>query len=114
MAAYVAPRTPLEEALASIWREVLKAERIGINDDFFELGGDSIKSIQAVARANHAGLKLTISELFGNPTISGLAESIGRAEEGVVAGEVREPQDMHTTGRSQEFIGEKDDAGMHA
>ena len=114
MAAYVAPRTPLEETLASIWREVLKAERIGINDDFFELGGDSIKSIQAVARANHAGLKLTISELFGNPTISGLAESIGRAEEGVVAGEVREPQDMHTTGRSQEFIGEKDDAGMHA
>src|SRR5262249_32946685 len=46
----VAPRTPVEEAVANIWIEVLHAQRIGINDNFFDLGGDSLTASQVVSR----------------------------------------------------------------
>jgi amino acid adenylation domain-containing protein/non-ribosomal peptide synthase protein (TIGR01720 family) len=70
---YVSPQTPAETVLASIWREVLKLDRIGIHDDFFASGGDSIQSILVVARAAKAGLHFTTRDLFSNPTIAGLA-----------------------------------------
>ncbi len=70
---YAAPRTPAEETLAAIWREVLKLDRIGIHDDFFRSGGDSILSILVVARAAKAGLRFTTRELFQNPTVAALA-----------------------------------------
>src|SRR5436853_363640 len=54
---FVAPRTPVEQALAEIWAQVLGREHVGIHTDFFELGGDSILSIQIVARANQVGLR---------------------------------------------------------
>jgi amino acid adenylation domain-containing protein/non-ribosomal peptide synthase protein (TIGR01720 family) len=70
---FVAPRTPAEETLAAIWRDVLKIERIGIHDDFFRCGGDSILGILSVARAAKAGLRFTTRELFQHPTIAELA-----------------------------------------
>jgi amino acid adenylation domain-containing protein/non-ribosomal peptide synthase protein (TIGR01720 family) len=70
---YVAPRTPVEETLAQIWGQVLGLEQIGIHNNFFELGGDSIRSIQIVARANQAGLKFTTKHLFQHQTIAELA-----------------------------------------
>jgi amino acid adenylation domain-containing protein/non-ribosomal peptide synthase protein (TIGR01720 family) len=70
---YVAPRTPAEETLATIWAKVLGKERVGIEDNFFDLGGDSIVSIQVVARANQAGLRIAPKHIFEFPTISGLA-----------------------------------------
>src|SRR4029079_7260988 len=48
---FVAPRSPLERALADLWRQVLGVERVGVHDNFFELGGDSILSLQIIARA---------------------------------------------------------------
>ncbi len=51
----IAPRNASEQALAAIWRDVLKLDRVSVNDNFFALGGDSIQSIQVVARANRAG-----------------------------------------------------------
>ncbi len=77
-----APRTPVEEKLMEIWREVLRlGEReIGIDDNFFELGGDSILSIQIMARAGQAGLRLTPRDLFERPTVAGLAEVAVAAE----------------------------------
>src|SRR5260370_383829 len=48
--AYVAPRNELEETLAQIWAEILCIERVGVNDNFFDLGGDSILSLQGVGR----------------------------------------------------------------
>ncbi|HEX8694770.1 MAG TPA: non-ribosomal peptide synthase/polyketide synthase, partial [Longimicrobium sp.] len=70
----VAPRTAMEETLAGIWAEVLGIERVGVHDTFFELGGDSILSIQVVARARRAGLRITPRQLFEHPTVAGLAE----------------------------------------
>jgi amino acid adenylation domain-containing protein len=68
-----APESSTEKLLRDIWVQVLKAEHIGVNDNFFQLGGDSILSIQVVARANRAGLHLIPQQLFQNPTIGQLA-----------------------------------------
>ncbi len=70
---YIAPRTPQEQQLANIWAEVLRLPQVGINSNFFELGGDSILSIQVVAKANQAGLQLTPKHLFEHQTIAQLA-----------------------------------------
>ncbi|MCI0397533.1 MAG: amino acid adenylation domain-containing protein, partial [Chloroflexi bacterium] len=91
--AYVAPRTPAEKLLAPIWQEVLGIEQVGVHDNFFTLGGDSILTIQIVARANQAGLQLTPRQLFQYQTIAELASIARQAEfvateQGVVTGEV--------------------------
>ncbi|MCX7595464.1 MAG: AMP-binding protein, partial [Fischerella sp.] len=70
---YVAPRTVVEEALATIWSQVLGIKHVGIHDNFLELGGDSIQSIQVVAKAYEAGLKFSINQLFEHLTIAELA-----------------------------------------
>ncbi len=69
----VAPRTAIEELLARIWCEVLGRERVGVEDSFFALGGDSIQSLQVVARARRAGIALTPREMFEHQTIAELA-----------------------------------------
>ncbi len=71
--AYVAPRTPVEEALAEIWAHVLEVDRVGIHDSFFELGGDSILSIRLIARARQKGIEFSARQLFEQPTIVRLA-----------------------------------------
>jgi len=70
---FVAPRTPIEQVLADIWAQVLVVERVGVTNNFFEFGGDSIHSIQIVAQANQAGLSLTLKQLFQHQTIAELA-----------------------------------------
>ncbi|HKF97326.1 MAG TPA: amino acid adenylation domain-containing protein, partial [Steroidobacteraceae bacterium] len=79
---YVAPRTRTEHAIAKIWSAVLGLERVGIHDHFFELGGDSILSIQVIARCRQAGLHLTPRDLFKRPTIARLAEAVAQAPAG--------------------------------
>ncbi len=74
----VAPRTPIEEVLAGIWMEVLGMSQVSMTSDFFRLGGDSIRSIQVVARARRAGLALTPMLIFQHPTIEELATMAGR------------------------------------
>ncbi|HEX6289610.1 MAG TPA: condensation domain-containing protein, partial [Herpetosiphonaceae bacterium] len=69
----VAPRTETETTLARIWADVLGLEHVGIHDNFFALGGDSILSIQIVARANQAGLHVTPGQLFQHQTVAELA-----------------------------------------
>ncbi|MFM0117056.1 amino acid adenylation domain-containing protein, partial [Paraburkholderia nemoris] len=70
---HVEPSTPTEALLAQIWRDVLGVERVGAHDDFFRLGGDSILSLQVVARAQEAHLDITPRQLFEHPTVAGLA-----------------------------------------
>ncbi|MFM6155604.1 MAG: phosphopantetheine-binding protein, partial [Sphaerospermopsis kisseleviana] len=55
---FAAPRTLIEEKLVAIWSEVLRIENVGIHDNYFELGGDSILSIQLVSKANQAGIQI--------------------------------------------------------
>ena len=70
---YVPPRTTTEQALAAIWSEVLNFDPVGIHDNFFEIGGDSILSIQIIAKANKAGMALKPNSLFDHQTIAELA-----------------------------------------
>jgi len=76
---YVAPRSPVEQLLAQIWSEVLRVQRVGIEDDFFELGGDSIQATRVIARMREMlGLEIPLRILFDSPTVSKLA---ARSEE---------------------------------
>ncbi len=76
MKEYLAPRNKVEEKLAEAWSSVLRVNNIGVNDNFFSLGGDSIKTIQIQARMNRLGYKLNVQDIFINPTISTLAPKI--------------------------------------
>src|SRR6202040_3328246 len=67
------PRTPREEVLCGLFAEVLGVEGVGIEDNFFARGGDSIVSIQLVSRARKAGLVITPRGVFQHQTVAGLA-----------------------------------------
>jgi len=71
--AIATPRTLQEQVLAKIWCQVLRIEQVGIHDNFFDLGGDSILSVLITSRADQAGLQLTTKQLFQNQTIAELA-----------------------------------------
>jgi acyl-coenzyme A synthetase/AMP-(fatty) acid ligase/acyl carrier protein len=74
---YEPPRTPLEDAVAQIWRSVLKLEQVGVHDNFFELGGHSLTAMQVISRLRTAySINISWSTLFDHPTAAGLAESI--------------------------------------
>jgi amino acid adenylation domain-containing protein/non-ribosomal peptide synthase protein (TIGR01720 family) len=70
---YVAPSTPLEQQLAEVWQDILKIERVGVTDNYFALGGDSIISIQLVSRARQQGIRFTPKDLFQQQTVQKLA-----------------------------------------
>jgi amino acid adenylation domain-containing protein len=81
---YEMPRTPAEEVLVEIWAKVLGLDRVGIHDNFFEIGGNSIHSIRIVALAREAGFLLDdrIRTLFENPTVAALAEKAQSMHQG--------------------------------
>lgn len=70
---YVSPRDRVEQTLADIWQQLLGIEKVGIYDNFLELGGDSILSFQVALKANQSGLQLKPNQLFEHPTIADLA-----------------------------------------
>jgi amino acid adenylation domain-containing protein len=71
---FIAPRTPIEQIMAEMWAEVLGISRVGVHDDFFGLGGHSLKATQIVARARVAwGIELPLRSLFETPTVAGLS-----------------------------------------
>ena len=74
---FVAPRTPVEETLASIWAGVLKLDKVGIHDNFFDLGGHSLLAMQLISRIRDTfKLDLPLRSLFEAPTIDGLAQRV--------------------------------------
>lgn len=84
---YVAPRSPTEELLASIWAKVLGVELVGIEDNFFELGGHSLLATQVISRIRHAlQVEIPLRTIFETPTVGGLADSINRAHETSASG----------------------------
>jgi non-ribosomal peptide synthase protein (TIGR01720 family) len=95
---FTPPRTAVEATLARIWAETLGVGRVSVHDNFFNLGGDSILSIQIVSRAAAVGLRLSVKQLFQRQTIAALAQlpeltggadsGAGWAEQGEVTGPV--------------------------
>ena len=79
-AAFVAPRTNVEQMLAEVWAETLNVRRVGIDDNYFALGGDSIRSIRARAGVLERGFDFSLQQLFQYPTIRGLAEQVSVIE----------------------------------
>jgi non-ribosomal peptide synthetase component F len=78
---FEAPRSPLEEVLADIWAQILGVKRVGIRDDFFELGGNSLLAARAVAQVNRAcGVHLSLTDFFQTPTVAGSATAVGRMQ----------------------------------
>ena len=89
---YQAPRDRVEQVLAELWAKVLRLERVGIHDNYFALGGDSILSIQIIARAAEQGVRILPRHVFTHQTIAELATvatvaAPAEAEQGPVTGE---------------------------
>ncbi|WNZ08509.1 non-ribosomal peptide synthetase [Streptomyces sp. 11x1] len=83
---YEAPRNAVEETIANVWAEVLEVERVGIHDEFFALGGNSLLSVRAASRLRQAlGIRLSLRVLFDSPTVAALAELLSSAEESAEA-----------------------------
>jgi amino acid adenylation domain-containing protein len=78
-AAYEPPAAGPERAVADIWRDVLDADRVGATDDFFTLGGDSIRGLRVVARLRAAGWQLRVTDLYRHPTVRALAAALAAA-----------------------------------
>jgi amino acid adenylation domain-containing protein len=76
---FVEPETDAERLLAEVWQEVLGVNRVGRNDNFFHLGGDSLRSIEVRARARKRGLDVPLQEIFRRQTLGGLAAIAGRS-----------------------------------
>ncbi|SNY23214.1 arthrofactin-type cyclic lipopeptide synthetase C [Pseudomonas sp. LAMO17WK12:I6] len=81
---YEAPVGEVETALAQLWAELLKVERVGRHDHFFELGGHSLLAVNLVARMRRAGLSADIRVLFNQPTLAALAAAVGGEPEAEV------------------------------
>lgn len=89
---YLPPRTELEQIVTQVWEGVLGRSRIGIHDNYFALGGDSIRAIQVGSRLLQQGLKMQLLDIFQYPTAAGLAGRITKTErisdQGLVTGPV--------------------------
>ncbi|ANY86828.1 MULTISPECIES: non-ribosomal peptide synthetase [Pseudomonas putida group] len=88
-----APHSERQRALAQIWQQLLGVEQVGLDDNFFALGGDSIIAIQVVSRARQAGLRLSPADVFKHQTLRDLAQAVEQApllqiEQGPLQGEV--------------------------
>jgi acyl carrier protein len=74
---FVPPRDLWEQEVAACWSEVLRIDRIGVNDDFFELGGDSLRMTQIISRIQERfSLELSFGDFFDNLTVAELAASL--------------------------------------
>ncbi len=82
-AGYLAPRTADEEMLAAIWADLFGLERVGVHDNFFALGGDSLTAAQLIAElAARSGAELPLGAMFEDATLESLAEQLARARAG--------------------------------
>ena len=86
---YTPPRTPTQEIMAAVWSQILGVYPVGIHDNFFALGGDSIRAIQVLGEAKARGLSFLLPDLFRHPTIGELSHVL-------TAEEVAAPPVIHT------------------
>ncbi len=88
---YVAPQTAPQQKLADAMAEVLGYEQVGIHDNFFDLGGDSIKALQLVARMKREGAMLTVMDIFDQPRILDLVGKLSAAHQAIEQGTISGP-----------------------
>ncbi|MEM7307335.1 MAG: amino acid adenylation domain-containing protein [Planctomycetota bacterium] len=96
---YAAPKTEHERLLVGLWEQVLGVPEIGVHDDFFELGGDSVQGLQILTLAREAGYELDPADLFERQTIAALAEVLRPASGGVPAARTSLPDGPQATPR---------------
>jgi amino acid adenylation domain-containing protein len=101
-APYVAPETPLERSLAALWREALRVERVGLDDNFFDLGGHSLLLVRVHERLPAiVGRPVSLVELFQYPTVAALARHLARANGDSGEGAAPAAPDMAERARRQ-------------
>jgi len=95
-AAYAAPRSDLERRISQVWQEILGREHVGVNDNFFGMGGNSLHMVRVCTRLGEdLGREVRIVELFKHPTVAALARALGEEES-------REaPPEVQSTARKQ-------------
>lgn len=81
---YVKPQTELQREIARLMEQVLKYSPIGLNDDFFDCGGDSLMAIEFVSKAHNEGIYFNLQAIFDNPTVKELCEHIENGDKAVV------------------------------
>jgi len=88
----ISPRNEIEKVMAEIWEELLDVDELGVNANFFELGGDSIKALQVCARLKQRGFETTVREMFEHQTLGELSARVRKAvrviDQGPVEGEI--------------------------
>jgi len=95
-ALYVAPRTPIEEKLAEIWRQLLGLEKVGIYDNFFDLGGHSLLITQLLARVRDTfKVDISLHSLFKLPTVATIAKKIERLQLTATDTQVNQEEDIN-------------------
>jgi acyl carrier protein len=87
----VEPRTEIERKLIEIWRNILKVEELGIDHDFFALGGDSMKAVQTSVACNEVHIEITTTDIYNNNSIRKLA---GLIENGLIVRKEKKPADI--------------------
>ena len=107
------PRTELEASIAAIWRSVLKVEAIGVHDNYFTVGGDSITMLQIRAAAEKEGIYFELADLIRRPTVAGLAERASsspsaQADEPLAPFELLRPADAAMLTRPNPVLGAVD------
>jgi thioesterase domain-containing protein/acyl carrier protein len=80
---FVAPRNDVERQLAEIWQEMLGVDRVGVHDNFFEIGGHSLLAVRLMARVrSQIGVGVPMAALFAQPTVAALAQEVQAAQRG--------------------------------
>ena len=97
--AFVEPRTATEKALAGIWAELLHLPRVGVHDNFFQIGGHSLSATQVIARVrSRFPVPLAVQDLFDCPTVAALVERIDSSGGREVLGRTQDNMQMHEVG----------------
>jgi amino acid adenylation domain-containing protein/non-ribosomal peptide synthase protein (TIGR01720 family) len=93
MEEYIAPRNEKEKIICDVFEQILGRDKIGINESFFNLGGDSIKAIRVVSKVRNMGYKVTVKDVMGQKTASLIAKQLKKVvgteyEQGEITGEI--------------------------
>jgi aryl carrier-like protein len=103
---YAAPTSPVEESLSAIWAQILRIDTVSIDDNFFALGGDSIRIVQIVSHAQQKGLNLEAQMIYQHQTIRELARELDKAarEADTLRAQPGGEEDTETLARLMEML----------